>query len=153
MRNASVASTASGGRPPRTRQAIPTSIAPAPMVTPATEDHAIVPTASTATTGTAASTPDCTDTAARSKRAACCTATASDPRSGAGTRELRAGEPARAEGDLGVRRGPGVGLARLAGLVLHARAVAQRHLRAGIDHIAVAAGADGQERARAVAGA
>ena len=54
---ASVASSASGGRPPATRQAIPTSIAPAPIVTPATELHTTVPRARTAATGIAASSP------------------------------------------------------------------------------------------------
>ena len=54
---ASVASSAIGGRPPPTRQAIPTSIAPAPIVTPATELHTALPMPRTATTGIAASRP------------------------------------------------------------------------------------------------
>ena len=64
---ASIVSTASGGRPPRIRHAIPISIAPAPIVTPATALQATVPIVSTATTGIAASSPPATDTARRSK--------------------------------------------------------------------------------------
>jgi len=61
---------ASGGIPPPVRHAIPTSIAPAPIVTAATVSPASVPAARTPTTGIAATSPDRHDTAERSKRAA-----------------------------------------------------------------------------------
>jgi hypothetical protein len=97
MTNASVASTARGGRPPPTRQAIPTSIAPAPMVTPATDDHATVPSARVATTGIAASRPARADTAVRSNRAASATATASEPRFAGDRSRHRLGRLGRSE--------------------------------------------------------
>ncbi len=74
MATASVAIRASGGRPPVTRQAMPTSIAPAPIVTPHTGLPIAIPMVRTATTGTAASSPASKDTSLRSKRAASRTA-------------------------------------------------------------------------------
>ena len=66
--------TASGGRPPVVRHAIPTSIAPTPIVTPATGSPAAIGMPSIATTGTAPSRPAVHDTDARSNRAAARTA-------------------------------------------------------------------------------
>ena len=84
MPTASVAISASGGRPPVTRHAMPTSIAPAPMVTPHTGLPIAIPKVRTATTGTAASSPASKDTSLRSNRAASRTArlTATGVRSG-----------------------------------------------------------------------
>ena len=84
---ASVAISASGGRPPPLRQAIPTSIAPAPIVTPATGSFAARPPPRTATTGIAASSPALTDTRSRSKRAA--ERTAADSTAGSDEAGLR----------------------------------------------------------------
>ena len=72
--SASVAISASGGRPPVVRHAIPTSIAPAPAVTPGTGSPSAMPPPSTATTGIAASNPASTDTMLQSNRAAARTA-------------------------------------------------------------------------------
>ena len=57
----------SGGRPPRTRHAIPTSIAPEAIVTPAIGSPAAIGIPSTATTGIAAIRPADHETAWRSK--------------------------------------------------------------------------------------
>ncbi len=77
IRAASVAISASGGRPPAVRQAMPTSIAPAPIVTPATGSPAAMPPPRTAVTGIAASRPPEGETIDRSKRAAARTAAVS----------------------------------------------------------------------------
>ncbi len=76
---ASVAISASGGRPPVVRQAIPTSIAPAPIVAAAAADDAARPIVKTRATGIAAISPDEIEIAARSKWAASRTARVSTP--------------------------------------------------------------------------
>ena len=84
MPTASVAISASGGRPPEIRHAMPTSIAPAPMVTPHTGLPIAIPKVRTATTGTAANSPASKETSLASNRAASFTArvTATPVRSG-----------------------------------------------------------------------
>ena len=77
IRTASVAIAISGGRPPATRQAIPTSIAPTVEVTAGTGSPAAISPPSSANTGIPASSPAAGAIPARSKRAAARTAVVS----------------------------------------------------------------------------
>ena len=74
---ASVAITAYGGRPPFTRQAMPTNIAPTAVVTPATGWPAAISPPSSATIGIAASAPPVGETAVRLNCTAACAAAVS----------------------------------------------------------------------------